>query len=116
MSLDSTHNEDCPAGCAEGKLMVSGTIRLDRDGGQTLQVRRGMSIWTSDGQEAGKVAALVVGRDGEPASHILLGRLPEVMGYLCIPVELIQKVEGESVYILVPSQEVNDLPAWRSST
>lgn len=116
MSLDSSHDKDCPADCAEGKLMVSGSIRLDHDVGQNVEVRRGMSIWTSDDQEAGNVAALVVRHEGEPASYILLGRLPEVMGYLCIHVDLIQKVENESVCLLVPSQEVNSLPAWRSNT
>lgn len=115
MDLSSTHLKNCTADCDQAKLMVSGLIRLDGDGDQPMVVRRGMSIWTSDGQEAGKVAALVADHDREQAAHILLSRLPEVLGYLCIPVDLIKKVEDESVFLLIPSQEINNLPAWCSN-
>lgn len=115
MDLSSVQLKDCPSDCDQAKLMVSGLIRLDRDGDQPVEVRRGMSIWTSDGREAGKVAALVVDHDSEQVSHILLGRLPEVLGYLCVPVDLIKSVEDDAVYLVITSQEIENLFAWCSN-
>lgn len=115
MDLSSTYRKDCPADCDLDRLMASGLIRLDRDGDQTMDVRRGMSIWSSDGQEIGKVAALVVDHDSEQVSHILLGRLPEVLGYLCVPVDLIKSVEDDAVYLVITSQEIENLSAWCSN-
>lgn len=42
------------------KLMVGGLVCLEKGKGVLAEVKRGMSVRTREGQEAGKVAAVIV--------------------------------------------------------
>jgi uncharacterized protein YrrD len=96
------------------KLMVSGLIRLNGYRQGILEVRRGMGVISRDGQELGKVAALVFQNDGLYALAILLGRLPEIREYRLVPVNLIATVEDECVHLHIPAQSIEKLLRWDS--
>ncbi len=63
----------------------------------------------------GKVAAVVLSRDRHIATHILLGRLPEMSGYWLVSADLIEEVCDESVQLSIPMQGVDALPCWKSA-
>jgi hypothetical protein len=96
------------------KLMVSGSIRLNRPHQAVHEVRRGMRVISIDGQELGKVAALVFQDDGVCALAILLGRLPEILEYRLVPVNLIATVEDECVHLHIPARAIEKLLRWDS--
>lgn len=96
-----------------GKLMVSGWIHL-AEGGVSSEVQRGMAILSREGQEIGKVAALVVKGEAKFAGGILLSRLPEIQGYWLVPVERIRGVYAGSVQLDLTYPEAGELETWHA--
>jgi hypothetical protein len=93
--------------------MASGWIYLAR-AGISSEVQRGMAMLSREGQEIGKVAALVVKEEGELAEEILLSRLPEMKGYWLVPVEWILSVCAGSVQLDLPHSKVAHLESWHA--
>ena len=91
------------------KLLVSGWINLSAPGGPPVEVARGMPILSSDGQEVGKVAAVVVDSLTQEVTHILLCRLPESPDYRLVPPGLVVQVCGETVVLHILSRDVDSL-------
>lgn len=94
------------------KLMVSGRISLAKRPGVEYEVSRNMKIKTHDDQEIGQVAAVVNSSPNNAVAGLLLGRLPEKLGYCLAPVELIERVEGDFVVLNITTEEANALPEW----
>jgi hypothetical protein len=96
------------------KLMVTGTI-TSRNSCAPFVVKRGMPIFSREGWEVGKVAAVVLGGNHQKAAYLLLGRLPETSGYWMVSVDLIAEVDDEKVQLSIPKEAVQSLPEWHSS-
>ena len=97
------------------RLFERGLIRLEQTNGLTVEVTRGMAIQTNEGQEAGKVAAIVVDSASQQVTHLLLGRLRPSPDYRLIPVNLIEQIAQETVLLGIGSQTVESLPGRRTS-
>lgn len=94
------------------KLMVSGYICAEGGCPLSVEVRRGMPIFSLEGQEVGKVAAVVLSNGDQQATHLLLGRLPETYGYWMLPVSRVNRVVDGRVHISIDSAAVDALPRW----
>lgn len=97
------------------KLMVSGFVCSEGGCPLFVEVRRGMPILSREGQEVGKVAAVVLNSDDHQATHLLLSRLPEISGYWLIPVNLIAGVQDERVQLSIPDTAVESLTRWHAT-
>ena len=94
------------------KLMISGFICLQSEGALTIEVRRGMPIFSNQGIEVGKVAALVIDEKNQSPAYLLLDRLPEQRGYWSVPFELIVKVENDQLWLSIPASAVDAFTPW----
>lgn len=96
------------------KLMVNGFVCPEKGCLLSKEVRRGMTIRSSEGLEVGKVAAVAIDGQDERASHLLLSRLPNMPGYWLVPVDSIIEVGEEEIRLSTPKDQVEALPRWQS--
>jgi sporulation protein YlmC with PRC-barrel domain len=97
------------------ELVVSGAIHPVQTGDRVMDVRRGMLILTSEGREAGRVAAVIIDRHDQLVTHILLSRLDQMPEYRLVPIALVEQVIEEQVRLGIHNQIVNTLPLWHGS-
>ena len=97
------------------ELIVSGAIFPEQAGDNAVDVKRGMLILTKEGQEAGRVAAVIVDRQDQHVTHILLSRLGELLEYRIVPIALVAQVDEEEVRLCIFNQVVDTLPIWQGS-
>ncbi len=97
------------------ELIVSGSIYPDHAKDVPVEVRRGMAILTSDGQEAGRVAAVIIDKKDRQVTHILLSRQSQMPEYRLVPIDLIEHVHEEKVLLRISKQVVSSLPTWHDS-
>lgn len=95
------------------RLLEQATVVLPQQAGASMIVRRGMHFASHDGSEVGRVAAVLVEDDPPRAVALLLDRLPANLDYLCVPLDLVDRVADETVILLQSSEELADLPRWR---
>ena len=100
---------------SHAELIVSGSIYPDHESDIAVEVRRGMTILTSEGREAGKVAAVIIDKHDREVTHILLSRLSQIPEYRLVPLDLIEQVREERVQLRIFNQVVNSLPTWHGS-
>jgi sporulation protein YlmC with PRC-barrel domain len=112
---DGQHHEDLAHDDPNTVLIVSGPIYPDHASDIAVEVRRGMMIVTSEGHEAGRVAAVIVDKSNQRVTHVLLSRLNHRPDYRLVPISLIEQVFEEQVLLRIFNQVVNTLPAWHSS-
>lgn len=94
--------------------MVHGYVCPESSCSLSIEVRRGMPILSKEGLEVGRVAAVILDRDTQKATHLLLGRLPEITGYWMVPVEVISEVCDGAVRLGISVDIVDTLPLWQS--
>jgi sporulation protein YlmC with PRC-barrel domain len=99
----------------QAELLVSGTIMPDQARQVPVEVRRGMTIVTREGQEAGTVAAIVVDKALRNVTHILLSRLSHLPEYRLVPLDLVAQVSDETVLLGIFNPVVSSLATWRGS-
>lgn len=99
----------------QGQLMVNGFVKAPQGGEGLLEIRRSMSIKTSEGQEVGRVAAIVVDCQSHEVTHIVLSRYAQALAYRLVPACLIEQVAKEVVVLGIPSQLVDGLPEYHGS-
>lgn len=75
-------------------------------------IHRGMSVQTSEGDMAGRVAAVVLDEEQQKVTHILLMQERQLVEYRLVPVELIEEVEQEAVHLCILHPIVEHLPIW----
>ncbi|MDT8306566.1 MAG: hypothetical protein RRC07_11575 [Anaerolineae bacterium] len=95
------------------RLLEQATVVLPQQGDSGVIVRRGMRFASREGSEVGRVAAVLVEDDPPRAVALLLDRLPAYRDYLCVPLELVASVAGETVSLVLNSEEFASLPRWR---
>ena len=108
-------DEDQDYETRDRELIVSGVLYLQQAGDSEVDVRRGMVILTSEGREAGRVAAVIIARQDQHVTHILLTRLGQLPEYRLVPIALVEQVSEETVRLGIFSQVVNTLPLWNGS-
>lgn len=91
------------------KLLVSGWVNLSASGGSPVEIARGMSIMSRDGQEVGKVAAVVVDPLTQEVTHILLCRLSQSPDYRLATPDLVTQVTGQTIILQIQSRDVDGL-------
>lgn len=94
------------------KLMVSGYLGGKDNFTSCNEVRRGMPILSVEGEEVGRVAAVIVEGDSVKASHVLLSRLPDEQGYWMISLDMIVEVREDKVQLSILANDVGALPRW----
>ena len=92
------------------KLLVSSWIHLGPPDSASVEVRRTMPVFDSEGVEVGTVAAVVVDQATQATTHLLLGQLHPNLEYRLVPLTLIEWVNEEVVQLRIPSPDVNQLP------
>ena len=78
-------------------------------------IHRGMSVQTSEGDTAGRVAAVVLDEEQQKVTHILLMQERQLVEYRLVPVELIEEVEQEAVLLCILLPVVGHLPIWHGA-
>ncbi len=96
-------------GAPEQKLMVSSLLYLEQMD-DPVEVQRGMMILGQDEQEVGVVAAVVLDCRSQEVTHILLGHVPPTSVYRLIPLKLIDRIDGESLWLRASSEKIEKLP------
>ncbi|MCP4357007.1 MAG: DUF2171 domain-containing protein [Chloroflexi bacterium] len=96
------------------KLLVSSLVKLEQKN-EPVELRRGMAILLQDGYAAGTVAALALDRYRHEVTHILLGHVPPTSDYHLIPLPLIERLEGETVYLRASAADIEKLPTHQSN-
>jgi sporulation protein YlmC with PRC-barrel domain len=97
------------------ELLVSGSICLDHESDTAVEVKRGMAILTSEGREAGRVAAVIINRHDQQVTHILLSGLSQIPEYRLVSIALIEQVYEGKVLLRIFNQVVTSLPTWHGS-
>jgi len=73
-----------------------------------------MSVQTSAGDTAGRVAAVVLDAEQQKVTHILLLQEHQLVKYRLVPVELIEQV-GEEVLLCIFHPVMESLPIWHGA-
>ncbi len=111
--------EDLKPGAAPGKqaaggpdsdiLMQSGSIQMHGDVCGECRVQRGMPAISTDGEEVGWVAAVMLNPEGMSTAVLIACRLATLEYYL-VPLSLISRVEDGQVLLRIPAQAARTLP------
>ena len=109
MTESSSIQANDPAGASEQKLMVSSLFYLEQMD-DPVEVKRGMVLLGQDEQQAGVVAAVVLDCCSQKGTHILLGHVPPTSDYRLIPLKLIDRIGGETIWLRASSEEIEKLP------
>ena len=92
------------------KLLVSSWIHLGPPDCASVEVRRTMPVFDSEGVEVGTVAAVVVDQATQATMHLLLCQLHPNLEYRLVPLTLIGRVDETAVQLQISSSDVNLLP------
>lgn len=87
------------------RLLVSGWIDvLDN------VVSRGMPVLAAGGDGVGVVAAVVQNNLTQTTTHILLGQVPPTAVYRLIPTGLLDRLEGDHLWLRATPAQITALP------
>jgi hypothetical protein len=91
------------------RLMVSGQVPL---GPQRClaELHRGMLVLTQEKLDAGIVAALLLNCHSQQITHLLLSHVPPTAVYRLAPVSLIDRVDGQRIWLRAPMEAIEKLP------
>jgi sporulation protein YlmC with PRC-barrel domain len=109
---DKSRGDDSE-GAVQHELFVSGLIYLVDGGEVAAEIRRGMTILTTEGEVAGTVAGVVNNIEPQQVKYILLSRPSQQIEYRLVPIELVQQVSEETVSLHILAALLNTLPPWR---
>jgi hypothetical protein len=94
------------------ELFVSGLVPAVAGGEVGVEIRRGMTILTTEGEMVGTVAGVIKDTEPQEVKYILLSRPSQYIEYRMVPVELIQQISEETVSLHILAALVNTLPPW----
>ena len=96
-------------------LFESALIYLSQKDSSPIEVRRGMTILTHDGQAVGQVAAMVIDNRNQNVTHLLFSQPGQRPEYRLVPVNLIDQVKEETVFLSIRRQTIECLPLRQTS-
>lgn len=91
------------------RLLVCGWV--DR---VTSEVARGMPVLAQNGSPVGVAAAVVQSGPTQTISHILLGQAPPTAVYRLIPIDLLDRLDGEKIWLRAAPAQVTALPIYQA--
>ncbi len=97
---------------ADVKIMTQASISLSGEPATVVEVRRGMTIISSERWEVGKVAGVAIHPDSRKAVCLILGHLPEEASYQSLPIAWIACVEVETILLNVSFEQILAAPGW----
>lgn len=83
------------------RLLVRG--RIDQMGGE---VTRGMPVLAQDGSMVGAVAAVVQSGPTRTTTHLLLGQVPPTAVYRLIPLNFLDRIDGDRIWLCATRQQI----------
>jgi len=86
--------------------MINGRVSLPHSHTRSVEINRGMAVFTNTGVEAGFSAGVVVPQGGDEVAYILLGRLPVTSEYRLIPIGLIDRIDDKNIHLNVHCDEI----------
>lgn len=95
------------------RLKTNGLVSLAGPTPVVCSVQRGMAVLALDGSPIGSVAAVAVAVAGEWVKFIVLGHLPTSIGYQAVPVDQVLKVDAQSIWLKISSEQAQALPVCR---
>jgi len=93
------------------KVMINGRFHSPHPPHQMIEIERGMKIVVADGTEAGVVGAVMANPQSEKMTHVLLCRLPVTAVYRLIPINLIAKIDDETIHLNIQCADLKKLAA-----
>ncbi len=91
-------------------LFERGLISPEQKDSTPVEIRRGMTIQTREGQVVGKVAAVIVDNHRQNVTHLLFSQQHQTLEYRLVPVNLIEQVKEEIVLLNLCQQAIESLP------
>jgi sporulation protein YlmC with PRC-barrel domain len=116
--MSSSQTNEQPVTMMEsGSLATDKMVDSDASSGERrrAEVRRGMTVLTSEGHTAGHVAAVVLNSRNGKVTHLVLGRLKQTTEYRLAPVDLVAAVGDGEVLLRIYHPLVESLPMWHGS-
>lgn len=106
--IDNHHGDQCSLviNADKTRLMTRGVFTLPGQPEKKCEVQRGMVALTLEGEIAGTVAALAVNIANKLVEFIVLGHLPQAIGYQAIPAARVLGVDSQSIWLSIRSDEV----------
>lgn len=95
------------------KLMAQWHVRLSA-ASLEVELRRGMTVTSCEGEPAGRLAAVAVSDESSQALCLILSHLPVEGRYQALPISWIRRVEGENCVLNVNGEIIRGLPAWHA--
>lgn len=105
----TTSGEPTAGGDGQHKLMESGSIQPKGGACGECPVRRGMPAISADGEEVGRVAAVVVDAAGT-STGLVISRPQMTLGYYHLPLAMIRGVDEGRVLLAIPAKAARSLP------
>jgi hypothetical protein len=75
-----------------------------------------MPVLAQDGDNIGAVAGIVQKGASRSVTHLLLGQIPPTADYRLIPVGVLDRLEGECVYVRATRQQVAALSMYQADS
>lgn len=97
---------------ADVNMMAQASISLSGEPATVVEIRRGMTIISSERWEVGKVAGVAIHPDSRKAVCLILSHLPEEASYQSLPITWIACMEGETILLNVSFEQILAAPAW----
>jgi len=91
------------------KVMVNGRFRSPQSPHQMIEIERGMKIVVANGEEVGVVGAVMVNPQSEEMTHLLLCRVPVTAVYRLVPINLIAKIDDDTIYLNIQCDDLTKL-------
>jgi hypothetical protein len=95
------------------KVMVNGRVHLPHVHHSPVDVERGMKIVDKNGKGVGMVGGLIVNSQRDQITYILLCQLPVTAVYPLIPLNLIARIEEETIYLTVQCDDIKALAVYQ---
>jgi hypothetical protein len=92
------------------KLLVHGEVSVGVTAVALADIWRGMPVLALDGTPVGVVAAVVCAAASPAITHILLGQAPPTAVYRLIPLHLLDRLEGEQLWLRALPPQIDQLP------
>ncbi len=72
-----------------------------------------MRVLAQDGNRVGVVAALVQTSLTPTITHLLLGQVPPTATYRLISLDLLDRLDGEGIWLCLSPQQITTLPVYQ---
>ena len=94
------------------RLLETATVTWAANVSSSATVRRGMCFASADGDDCGRVAAVLVAGNPPQAVALLLHHLPSGPAYRRVALAHVAAVAGDTVQLALSQEAIARLPHW----